>query len=266
MDEIRIPWFQNGYEVEIIFIYFSFISIYCHGRTWYCCRGYNHPPKFLLACKFRSLTWILQSFILGHLLVSWWFQTPLLDPKSCPRSHLYATYVISRHSVCCFSCKGNVVLLQGKACAHEWLSSHRHVSHPPHPLLSRRLLHQAKYVLCILDGLRCVTKCPCVITVKSYHVYICFIDLTLSYFPEQPSLVQLPRAMRFASTTIKLPPLPIETSQSAETPTSLACWNPAARSDPSQHCSPKMSRAVKQPTLLSKNAQSSPAALHSEIA
>ena len=78
-----------------------------------CCSGYNHPPKFWLTYKFQSLPWILQSIILGHLLVSWWFQAPLLDPKSCLHYHLYASCVIIGHRGCCFSCKGNVVLLQG---------------------------------------------------------------------------------------------------------------------------------------------------------
>ena len=43
------------------------------------------------------------------------------------------------------------------------------------------------------------------------NVYICFTDLTLNHFPEQPSPIQLPGAMRFASTTITLPPLLVET-------------------------------------------------------
>ena len=62
---------------------------------------------------------------------------------------------------CCFA--------STKSCAYVLLSSQRHVSHSLHTLLMQRLLHQAKYVLCILDGLRCVTKCPCSIIVKSYH-------------------------------------------------------------------------------------------------
>lgn len=91
------------------------------------------------------------------------------------------------------------------------------------------------------------------------NVYICFTDLTLSYFSKKPSLIQLPETMCFASATIKLLPFHVETLQPAETPTSLSCWNLAAYRDPNQHFSLKMRRVVRQSVLLSKNVQSSQA-------
>lgn len=111
-------------------------------------------------------------------LVTCWYavdlKLPLLDLMSWSCYHLHAACVIFGRRYCCLSCKGNVVLLQGKACARELLSSHRHVSHSLHALLSQRLLHQEKYVLYILDGLCCITKCSCAITVKSYRcLHLC---------------------------------------------------------------------------------------------
>jgi len=73
------------------------------------------------------------------------------------------------HRDCCLLCKRDVVSLQGKSCAEELFSLHRHVSHSLHALLSQRLLNQSKYVLYILDGLCCITKCSCLIIVESYH-------------------------------------------------------------------------------------------------
>ena len=118
--------------------------------------------------------------------------------------------------------KGMFFCFKGK---HVHMSGCHHIDmfHTHLTLISRSFLHHEKSFLCILDGLGCVTKCLCVITVKSYHVYICFIDLTLSHFSEQPNLIQLPETVHFAYATIKLPPLPVETPQCVETPISLAC-------------------------------------------
>jgi len=103
-------------------------------------------------------------------------------------------------------------------CVYEWLSSHRHVSHSPHALTSRRLFHQAKYILLILDGLR-----VCVQSHSSpINVCICFTDLTLSHFPKKPSLIQLPRTMHFVFSTINQPPLLVETPQCVEAPSNTA--------------------------------------------
>ena len=134
-----------------------------------CCHYYNTLQNFGLHPNFGACCGSHDWFFLSHLLVSWWFQAPLLDHKSFLCSHLYVACVIIGHRGFYFSRKGNVVLLQGKECVHEWLSSHKHVSLSLHTIFSRRLLHQAKYVLCILDGLCCDTKCPCPITIKSCH-------------------------------------------------------------------------------------------------
>lgn len=219
-----------------------------------CCSTYKHPPKFWVTCKFHSLPWIFQSIILGHLLVKWWFQAPLLDIKICLRYHIYATCVIFGHRGCCLSCKGNVVLLQGN-CVH--MSSCHHID-----MFQTHFMHSCHEGCCIKKSMSYVFWMVYVVSLSVHvrsqsspiNVYICSTDLTLRHFPEQPSLIQLPGTMRFASATIKLPPLPVETPQCTETPSSPTYWNPIAWRDPNQHCSPKMCRAVKQPTLLSWNA------------
>ena len=72
------------------------------------------------------------------------------------------------------------------------------------------------------------------------NVFICSTDLTLSHFPKKPSLIQLPETMCFVYATIKLPPLPVQSSQCVETPTSLACSNPASFRGPNHHYSLEM--------------------------
>ena len=176
------------------------------------CISYNHPPNFWLTWKFRSLPWILWSIILGRLLVSWWFQAPLLDPKSCPRSHIYVACVIFRHSGCCLSCKGNVVLLQVNCVCtsgcHHINVLHSHFTHSCHEgcCIKKSISYAFWMVYIVSLSVRVRSQ------LSPMNVYICFIDLTLIHFPEKPSLIQLPGTMCFASTTFKLPLLLSKTS------------------------------------------------------
>lgn len=59
-------------------------------------------------------------------------------------------------------------------------------------------------------------------------LFISFTDLTLSQFPEQPSLIQLSRAAHFASTTLKIFALPAGTAQEPQPPlaSKTAQWFP----------------------------------------
>jgi len=199
---------------------------------WKCCSGYNHIPKFWLAWKFKSLPQILRLIILDSLLVSWWFQAPILDLKGCPCSHLHAACVIFGYRGCCFSCKGNVVLLQGN-CVR--MSGCHHID-----MLYSHLMHSFHEGCCIKKSMSYVFLMVYVASLtvcgrsqsSPITVYICFNDLTLIHFPKQPSFIQLPRTMCHASTTIKIHPLPVETLQCAKTPTSLSYWNPTACRDP----------------------------------
>ena len=106
---------------------------------------------------------------LGHLLVSWWSQAPSLILRFV-HVFIFMQYVSSlgiRIIVC--HAKGMLLCFKGKSCAYGLFSLHTHVSHSLHALSSQRLLHQEKYVLYVLDGLCCITKCLCVIIVKLYH-------------------------------------------------------------------------------------------------
>ena len=144
---------------------------------------------------------------------STWFQAPLLDLKSFLCSHLHATCVIFWHRGCCLSCKGNLVLLQGN-CVR--MSDFHHIN-----MFHTHVMHSCHEGCCIKQSMSYVSWMVYFVSLSvsvwsqssPINVCICFNDLTLSHFPNQPSLIQLPETVHFSSTTINLLPLSAETPQ-----------------------------------------------------
>ena len=147
-----------------------------------CYSGYSHPPKFCLACKFRSIPQILISIILARFSVSWWFQASLLDLKSCLCPHLYGARVIFGHRGYCLSCKGNVFLLQGNCVrmsgCHHIDMFHTHFTYSCHKsCYIQKSISYALWVVYVVSLSVCVWS-----QLSPIIVYICVNDLTFSHF------------------------------------------------------------------------------------
>jgi len=164
-----------------------------------------------------------------------------------------------------FCFKGNLVRM---SCFHYINMFHTHFTHSFHKgCCIKKSMFYTFWMVYVVSLSVCVWSYLSLIT-----VYICFTDLTLNQFPWQLSLIQLPKIVHFAFATLKLCPFPTGTAQCVETPAYLGiqkCVVVSSSVLPSQN--PLSSETVQccplanQPTLLSRNAQSSLVALHLEI-